>query len=195
MLQTRMEARRRTAVMAAQAAGRRHSRLWGQAMRRGRLHRRPYSSPTWQERGEPASMADGFNGYRTVDALDRYSSSQVGRSGHGERRSSFLRLGMYHPAMSCVGESGISFDFEYSVRMWKHGYRVGLYYAHFVDFTNSRSTGTWSSANGEPAPCYRSYTRGPDKSRDQTSRAPHGSRAACIARDALVRAIILYQAR
>ena len=60
-------------------------------MRRGRLHRRPYSSPTWQERGEPASMADGFNGYRTVDALDRYSSSQLGRSGHGKRRSSFLR--------------------------------------------------------------------------------------------------------
>eukprot|EP00976_Prorocentrum_cordatum_P034630 704069-Prorocentrum_minimum.AAC.4 len=66
------------------------------------------------------------------------------------RRSTFLRLGMYHPAMSCVGESGISFDFEYSVRMWKHGYRVGIYYAHFVDFSNSRSTGTWASANGTP---------------------------------------------
>jgi hypothetical protein len=42
------------------------------------------------------------------------------------RRSTFLRSGMYHPAMSCVGESGISFDFEFSVRMWKHGYKVAL---------------------------------------------------------------------
>ena len=72
-------------------------------MRRGRLHRRPYSSPTWQGRGEPASMADGFNGYRTVDALDRYSSSQLGRSGHGERRSSFLR--QYDPENPASTES------------------------------------------------------------------------------------------
>mmetsp|Transcript_9390 Transcript_9390/g.17610 ORF Transcript_9390/g.17610 Transcript_9390/m.17610 type:complete len:659 (+) Transcript_9390:88-2064(+) len=62
------------------------------------------------------------------------------------RRKVFLESGMYHPGMSCVGESGISFDFEYSVRMWKHGHKVGLYYSHFDDFLNSRSSGTWASA-------------------------------------------------
>ena len=29
--------------------------------------------------------------------------------------------------------SGISFDFEYSLRMWYHGYQVGLYDSQFKD--------------------------------------------------------------
>lgn len=49
------------------------------------------------------------------------------------RRSVFLRVGMFHPGYSCPGDAGISFDFEYSVRMWWHGYQVGLYDSQFKD--------------------------------------------------------------
>ena len=42
------------------------------------------------------------------------------------RRSLFMKLGMYHPGFSCPGDPGIGFDFEFSIRTWKAGYRVGL---------------------------------------------------------------------
>ncbi|KAK3239178.1 hypothetical protein CYMTET_50872, partial [Cymbomonas tetramitiformis] len=63
------------------------------------------------------------------------------------KRSVFLQLGMFHKGYSCLGMSGISFDFEYSVRNWKYGHRVGLFYSSFSDFDNSRSSGTWKSVN------------------------------------------------
>ncbi len=34
---------------------------------------------------------------------------------------------MFHPGLSCPGHAGIGFDFEYSIRVWYHGYTVGLY--------------------------------------------------------------------
>mmetsp|Transcript_13826 Transcript_13826/g.23366 ORF Transcript_13826/g.23366 Transcript_13826/m.23366 type:complete len:273 (+) Transcript_13826:113-931(+) len=41
-------------------------------------------------------------------------------------RRVFLELGGLNQNFSCVGDSGIDFDFEYSVRLWKSGYEVGL---------------------------------------------------------------------
>jgi GT2 family glycosyltransferase len=43
------------------------------------------------------------------------------------RRSWFEHLGQFNLNFSCAGDPGIGFDFEYSVRMWKEGGRVGLY--------------------------------------------------------------------
>ncbi|XRB13026.1 glyco_trans_2-like domain-containing protein [Pseudoscourfieldia marina] len=48
------------------------------------------------------------------------------------RRNMFLSLGMFNGNFSCVGEAGIGFDFEYSLRLWKHNYEVGLYYTNFI---------------------------------------------------------------
>ncbi|XRB17234.1 glycosyltransferase 2-like domain-containing protein [Pseudoscourfieldia marina] len=47
------------------------------------------------------------------------------------RRSVFLQLGGFQLGFSCKGESGIGFDFEYSVRNWKNGYEVALWNANF----------------------------------------------------------------
>ena len=48
------------------------------------------------------------------------------------RRDTFLQLGHFNANFSCVGEAGIGFDFEYSLRLWKHGHEVGLYYTNFI---------------------------------------------------------------
>lgn len=59
------------------------------------------------------------------------------------RRSVFQKLGMFNLNFSCAGEAGMGFDFEYSVRLWKEGYKVGLYdakWAHRIG--DSMSTGT-----------------------------------------------------
>ena len=39
-------------------------------------------------------------------------------------RRSFLASGMYNTALSCPGDPGIGFDFEYSIRMWYMGKSV-----------------------------------------------------------------------
>lgn len=41
-------------------------------------------------------------------------------------RRVFYESGAYNLNFSCVGDSGIDFDFEYSIRMWKTGYHVAL---------------------------------------------------------------------
>lgn len=47
------------------------------------------------------------------------------------RRSAFLSVGMFHEATSCVGEPGIQFDAEIGLRLWEHGWQVGLYESGF----------------------------------------------------------------
>ena len=47
------------------------------------------------------------------------------------RRAVFMRVGMFHPGLSCPGDAGIGFDFEYSVRLWYHGYATALFDAEF----------------------------------------------------------------
>lgn len=48
------------------------------------------------------------------------------------RRDTFLSLGAFNGNFSCVGEAGIGFDFEYSIRLWKHNFEVGLMYTNFI---------------------------------------------------------------
>ena len=57
------------------------------------------------------------------------------------RRSAFLKLGMYHPGFSCAGDPGIGFDYEFSIRAWKLGYKVGLTVSEF----NNRVAGSMTS--------------------------------------------------
>ena len=44
----------------------------------------------------------------------------------------FMKLGMFHTDFSCVGDAGIGFDYELSIRAWKHNYTAGLYYSECV---------------------------------------------------------------
>lgn len=61
------------------------------------------------------------------------------------RRSLFMKLGMYHPGFSCPGDPGIGFDFEFSIRTWKAGYRVGLTPSEFKNRVGeSMQSGTHS---------------------------------------------------
>lgn len=48
------------------------------------------------------------------------------------RRDKFMELGMFNNKMSCVGDAGIGFDFEFSIRAWKFNTRVGIYYSKYV---------------------------------------------------------------
>mmetsp|Transcript_594 Transcript_594/g.715 ORF Transcript_594/g.715 Transcript_594/m.715 type:complete len:666 (+) Transcript_594:440-2437(+) len=41
-------------------------------------------------------------------------------------RRVLFELGGFNANFSCVGDSGIDFDFEYSIRLWASGYEVGL---------------------------------------------------------------------
>ena len=59
------------------------------------------------------------------------------------RRSIFQQLGMFNVNFSCAGHAGMGFDFEYSVRLWKEGFKVGLYDARWAHrIGDSMSTGT-----------------------------------------------------
>uniref|UniRef100_A0A061S107 Glycosyltransferase 2-like domain-containing protein n=1 Tax=Tetraselmis sp. GSL018 TaxID=582737 RepID=A0A061S107_9CHLO len=62
-------------------------------------------------------------------------------------RHSFLSSGMFHTALSCAGDPGIGFDYEYSIRMWYSGQAVGLYYSGFQknigDHVTSGTRGTF----------------------------------------------------
>ena len=61
------------------------------------------------------------------------------------RRSVFLKLGMYHPGFSCAGDPGIGFDYEFSIRAWKFGYKVGLTVSEFKNRVgSSMKSGTHS---------------------------------------------------
>ena len=62
------------------------------------------------------------------------------------RRAAFYAAGMFNRALSCPGLPGIGFDFEYSVRTWFYGTKVGLYYAQFVHSVDGRQhSGTWKN--------------------------------------------------
>jgi len=62
-------------------------------------------------------------------------------------RDTFLATGMYHTSLSCPGDPGIGFDFEYSIRMWHTGRAVGLYNSGFaLDIGNHDNSGTRSSS-------------------------------------------------
>jgi hypothetical protein len=50
------------------------------------------------------------------------------------KRKTFLKLGMFHTGLSCPGNPGLTFEAEYSVRTWKHDYKVGLYYSYVFEF-------------------------------------------------------------
>ena len=47
------------------------------------------------------------------------------------KRRILLQLGLLRWDLSCPGSAGIGFDFEYSLRAWHHGYRVGLFYSRY----------------------------------------------------------------
>jgi len=62
-------------------------------------------------------------------------------------RRSFLASGMYNTALSCPGDPGIGFDFEYSIRMWYTGKTVGLYDSGFQqDIGDHEKSGTRSNS-------------------------------------------------
>ena len=45
------------------------------------------------------------------------------------RRAEFMQMGMFHTGFSCVGDAGIGFDYEFSIRTWKNQFTAGLYYS------------------------------------------------------------------
>lgn len=69
--------------------------------------------------------------------------SQVNMGPMSVRRSVFLKMGMFHPSLSCPGDSGIGFDYEFSIRAWKMGFKVGLTKYNFqMRIGNSMKSGT-----------------------------------------------------
>ena len=58
------------------------------------------------------------------------------------RREAFLRVGGFDEAYSCVGEPGIQLDTELSLQLWRHGYRVGLWYSAVSNGVGGRKTRT-----------------------------------------------------
>jgi len=49
------------------------------------------------------------------------------------KRKTFLKLGMFQTGLSCPGNPALSFEHEYSIRNWKHDYKVGLYYSYVFE--------------------------------------------------------------
>ena len=48
------------------------------------------------------------------------------------KRDAFLELGGFNRNLSCPGEPGIGFDFEYSIRLWYNNYQVALAESEFL---------------------------------------------------------------
>jgi len=55
-------------------------------------------------------------------------------------RHRFLRAGMFYSELSCPGEPGIGFDFEYSIRTWSLGQQVGLFAANWTGHIGDSTT-------------------------------------------------------
>lgn len=87
--------------------------------------------PTWQidgpkfGRGHKSIHPKGKEGLDPDTGLRYMPVYKVNASPLITRRALFARVGMFHPALSCPGDAGIGFDFEYSIRLWHHGYTVG----------------------------------------------------------------------
>jgi len=61
------------------------------------------------------------------------------------RRSLFTEVGGFNTNFSCAGNPGIGLDYELSIRLWKLGWRVGLYDPKFHHaIGNSKQSGTHS---------------------------------------------------
>jgi|TARA_B110000003_G_C16641694_1_gene530425 GT2 family glycosyltransferase len=61
------------------------------------------------------------------------------------RRSLFTEVGGFNTNFSCAGNPGIGLDYEISIRLWKLGWRVGLYDPKFHHaIGNSKQSGTHS---------------------------------------------------
>ena len=61
------------------------------------------------------------------------------------RRSLFAEVGGFNTDFSCAGSPGIGLDFELSIRLWKLGWKVGLFdpaFKHAIG--NSKASGTHS---------------------------------------------------
>ena len=106
--------------------------------------------PTWQVDGPKFGRGHGAIAKRaatddddpaTGRLIEYMTMYKVNASPLITRRAVFLRVGMFHPGFSCPGDAGIGFDFEYSVRLWYHGYAVGLYDAEFRDARAARGGG------------------------------------------------------
>ena len=92
--------------------------------------------PTWQADGPKFGRGHDKLLKRDADpatGIKYMTVYKVNASPLITRRALFLRVGMFHPGLSCPGDAGIGFDFEYSVRLWYHGYAIGLYDAGFRD--------------------------------------------------------------
>jgi hypothetical protein len=82
--------------------------------------------PLWQSDGPKFGMPP-YTKLTRMDARTRIPFDfmyKVNASPLILRRSTFLRLGMFNQGFSCPGQAGITFDFEYSIRMWKHNAKV-----------------------------------------------------------------------
>ena len=61
------------------------------------------------------------------------------------RRSLFSEVGGFNTNFSCAGNPGIGLDYELSIRLWKLGWRAGLYDPKFHHaIGNSKQSGTHS---------------------------------------------------
>eukprot|EP00240_Pyramimonas_obovata_P001514 CAMPEP_0118942270 /NCGR_PEP_ID=MMETSP1169-20130426/35837_1 /TAXON_ID=36882 /ORGANISM="Pyramimonas obovata, Strain CCMP722" /LENGTH=495 /DNA_ID=CAMNT_0006887263 /DNA_START=376 /DNA_END=1866 /DNA_ORIENTATION=- len=62
------------------------------------------------------------------------------------KRSVFLKVGSFQESFSCRGDPGIGFDYELGIRLWQHGYQVGLTIQGFrYHVGKTRTGGTRSS--------------------------------------------------
>ena len=95
------------------------------------------TGPTWQADGPKYGRGHGSiakSGHEPVPGVGSYMTVYKVNAGPlVTPRAVFLRVGMFHPGLSCAGDAGIGFDFEYAVRLWYHGYVTGLYDAAFRD--------------------------------------------------------------
>ena len=71
------------------------------------------------------------------------------------RRDLLLTLGGLHPALSCPGDPGISFDFELSVRMWAEGHQASCLPIPACVLSDDTSTDLLSPPAPLVAPLYK----------------------------------------
>jgi hypothetical protein len=56
------------------------------------------------------------------------------------RRETFLQLGGFDEAFSCVGEPGIHLDMDLSLALWRHGWQVAVWYSAVSNGVGGRRT-------------------------------------------------------
>ena len=127
---------------------------------RGRLDvGKQFDKTTGQNKGDkygtPSAKGHKFKDIKTKDPISKQLMMFIYKANAAPlvlKRDVLLELGGLNKNLSCPGDPGIGFDFEYSIRLWYNNYQVALAPSEFLRSHSAKGTRAnskiWNIHNG-----------------------------------------------